>query len=50
MTKIEIQERIKNEVAITEETQNIGGNWTPDYKEGFVDGLKRSLELFNPKN
>ena len=42
--------RIENEVGITKEMQNAGGNWTPDYKEGFIDGLKRSLELFNPKN
>lgn len=41
------KKRIKNEVTITKESQNIGKNWTPDYKEGFIDGLKRSLELLD---
>ncbi len=44
-----IKGRIENEVSITKE---IGGglNWTPDYKEGFIDGLLRALELLDPKN
>lgn len=46
----EVKERIKREVGITEETQNAGVNWTPDYKKGSIDGLKRSLELFSSKN
>lgn len=24
-----------------------GKDWTNDYKEGFIDGLKRALELIN---
>jgi len=47
ISQFEIQDRIKNEVAITRESQNAGGNWTDDYKEGFIDGLQRSLELFS---
>jgi len=47
LNAVEVQDRIKNEVAITRESQNAGGNWTDDYKEGFIDGLQRSLELFS---
>ena len=48
-----LKEKIEMDIAVNQEMQIIpesGQAWTQEYKEGYIDGLKRSLELFDPIN
>lgn len=36
---------IKGEIPLSLDVDS--PSWTPDYKEGYVDGLKRALELID---
>jgi len=49
----QFKEIIETEITIHEEMQIIpesGQSWTQEYKEGYIDGLKRTIELLNYKN
>ena len=40
----ELKEAIENAIDY-EKSKDLSGQWTPDYREGYVDGLRRSLEI-----
>ena len=56
MTIKEIEEAIADEVAITKEIEvdiidDPNDNlWTEEYKEGFIDGLLRAVEVLKELN
>lgn len=44
-------EKVETDIAVHERMKVVeGDSWTEDYKEGYTDGLKRALELLDPKN
>lgn len=49
MQNYKIIEIINNEIAITK-TITLNKNWGLDYKEGFIDGMKRIIELLDEFN
>lgn len=36
-----------NEAIEFESSKDLSGGWTEEYRSGFVDGLKRALEIIN---
>lgn len=51
LTTNELKDRIKLEIVITRRI-DLKANplWTDDYQMGYIHGLKRALELSDPKN
>jgi len=40
-----IEERLKFEIGLETSNNFDRPDWTPDYKEGFIDGLNRAIEI-----
>lgn len=47
MDKQETLERIDLEIGLTKDMNLDNPLWTPDYREGFIDGLNRVKELID---
>ena len=48
-----LKDKVVMEISMIDEMQIIpesGQAWTQEYKEGYIDGLERVLELLNLKN
>lgn len=41
----EFIDMLDTQIAV-ESNHELDENWTPDYKEGYIDGIKRARELF----
>ncbi len=45
------KERLETQIAVHKEMAIVEGDaWTKEYKEGYIDGLIRAIELLNLKN